>query len=179
MRTNIRLLVISVVFLFGVSLLTEAQKNDKKQDKKKAKSEKKAEQFSETKELVESRDFVFDADRAFPSGMRSIDLVSNPGTIEVNNESVVADLPFFGRSYTSHYSGNAGMKFKGEIENEKIEFNEKKRKVFYSFREKDRDFFDVTMEITYNGGCSVSINSNGKNSISYSGKIEKPKSKDE
>ena len=179
MRTNIRLLVISVVLMFWVSLLAEAQKNDKKQDKKKAKSEKKAEQFSKTKELVESRDFFFDADRAFPLGMRSIDLVSNPGTIEVKNDSVVADLPFFGRSYTSHYSGTTGMEFKGEIENEKIEFNEKKRKVFYSFRVKDRDVFDVTMNITYDGGCSVTINSNGKNSISYSGKIEKPKSKEE
>jgi len=173
MRTNIKLLVVSVVLMFGFSVLIEAQKSDKKQNKKESKREKRAEKFSETKKLVESRNFIFNAERAFPSGMRSVDLVSNPGTIEVKDDLIEADLPFFGRSFTSHYSGSAGMEFKGKVENEKIEFNEKKQKILYSFRIKDKDVFDVTMDISYNGGCSVTINSHGKNSISYGGKIKK------
>jgi len=178
MKTNIRLLIVSVVLMFGFSVLTEAQKSDKKQNKKKAKSEKRAEEFLQTQKLVESRNFIFNAERAFPSGMRSIDLVSNPGSIEVKDDSVEADLPFFGRSYTSHYSGNAGMEFKGKIENEKIEIIEKKQKIFYTFRIKDKDVYDVTMDISYSGGCSVTINSHGKNSISYGGKIKKIESKE-
>ena len=178
MRTNIRLLVISVVLMFGVNVLVEAQKSDKKHNRKKAKREKRAEEFSKTKKLVESRNFIFNAERAFPSGMRSIDLVSNPGTIEVKDGSAEADLPFFGRSYTSHYSSNTGIEFKGKIENENIEFNEKKQKIYYSFTINDKDVFNVTMDVSSNGGCSVTINSNGKNSISYGGKISKIKSKE-
>jgi hypothetical protein len=178
MKTNIRLLIVSVVLMFGFSNLTEAQKSDKKQNKKKAKREKRAEDFLKTQKLIESRNFIFNAERAFPSGIRSIDLVSNPGSIEVKDDSVEADLPFFGRSYTSHYSGNAGMEFKGKVENEKVEINEKKQKIFYTFRIKDKDVYDVTMDISYSGGCSVTINSTGKNSISYGGKIEKIESKE-
>ncbi len=172
MKTNFRLLVISIILMFGISFLTEAQKSDKKKEKKKAKHEKRDEQFIETKKIIENRNFIFDADRAFPTGMRSIDLISNPGTIKIQNDSVDADLPFFGRSYTSHYDGNVGMVFNGKVENEKLEFNEKKRKILYAFRIRDKDYYDVTMAITYNGGCSVTINSQGKNSISYSGKVE-------
>jgi hypothetical protein len=179
MRTNIRLLVVSVVLLFSVNVLVEAQKSNKKHNRKKAKSEKRAEEFLKTKNLVESRSFIFNAERAFPAGMRSIDLISNPGTIEFKDDQVDADLPFFGRSYTSHYSSNAGMEFKGKIENEKIEINEKKKKILYSFRVSDKDTFDVVLDITYGGGCSVTINSNGKNAISYGGKIEKIESKEE
>lgn len=178
MKAIVRLFVVSGVLMFGVSLWAEAQKSEKKQSKKEARDEKKAEQFAQIKDLVESRSFIFNAERAFPSGMRSIDLVSNPGTLKVKDASAEADLPFFGRSYTNHYSGSTGMDFKGKIENEKVKFNEKKQKVIYTFRVKDSDVYDVTMDITFDGGCSLTINSHGKNSISYGGKIKKIEDKE-
>ncbi|NPA37490.1 MAG: DUF4251 domain-containing protein [Chlorobi bacterium] len=174
MKTYFRIFTL-IILVTGFGFTLNAQKSSKKEDKKKARNEKKAENFKKTKELFESRDFVFNADRAFPTGMRSIDLTTNSGYIKLKNDSVEADLPFFGRSYSADYSGNAGINFKGKAENAKTEYNDKKHKILYSFTVNDKDTYQVSMTITEEGGASVTINSNSKNSISYNGKIEKPK----
>jgi hypothetical protein len=150
--------------------------NEKKDDRKHVRKEKRLKNYEKVKEIIESRNFIFNAERAFPTGMRSIDLISNPGTIAVKNDSVTADLPFFGRSYSSNYSGDAGMKFEGKIEDEKIETNDKKYKVTYSFSVSDsNDSYDVSIVVSSPESASVNINSRNKASISYSGELKENK----
>ncbi len=85
-----------------------------------------------------------------------------------------AGLPYIGQSHTSMYgSQGVGMEFKGKMKDVKMRVNEKKRKIYFSFRVVDNDSYNISMEITYNAGCSVSIISQKKTSISYSGSIAK------
>ena len=61
-----------------------AQKNNK--GNKKSKQEEKNAKFLAIEKLVESRDFVFDAERAFPSGGQLIELGANPGQLVIQKD---------------------------------------------------------------------------------------------
>ena len=179
---SLKLKFIPVIFLMVFAFIFQgyAQTNDKKQSKKEARAEKRKKQFEETQKLVNSKSFIFDAQRVFPTGTRSLDLTTNPGSIKIENDSAWVDLPFFGRSYTSHYDANYSMDFEGKIEDEKLEISEDKLNINYSFVvNANNDSYNIFMEIAYSGDCSVTINSQGKATISYSGKIEKIEKKDE
>ena len=161
-------------FMFGLTGF--AQQKDKKQSRKEDRHEKRLNSYKAVREIIESKDFIFDAKRVFPTGHRSMDLISNPGTIIVKNDSVTADLPYFGRAYTSGYGGEAGMKFSGKMTNEKLEFQEDKYKIRYSFTvQGENDMYDIFMDMTSDENVSVSINCRNKAAISYSGLIERNK----
>ncbi len=173
MKTVNKFSAVLVLLLFAFSLTGFAQK-----DKKQSRHEKKQAGYEKMKKLVESRNFIFDAQRAFPTGYRSVDLTTNPGTISVKNDSVVADLPFFGRSYVSSYQGDAGIKFSGAAKEEEVKFVDKKYKIQYSFNvNSGNDTYNVYMDVSYDGTTSVNINSNNLTAISYNGKIEESEKK--
>jgi len=179
MNSKLKLLAIFMLLIFGAGIHGNAQTNEKKQSKKEARAEKKKKQFEETQELVKSKSFIFDAQRVFPTGTRSLDLTTNPGSIKIENDSAWVDLPYFGRSYTSHYDANFSMDFEGRIKDEKLEISEKKLKINYSFDViANNDEYNIFMEISFSGDCSVTINSHGKATISYSGKIEEIEEKE-
>ena len=160
--------------MFSAGQYGAAQGSKDKQSRKETRKEKRLNDYNKVKELIESKDFVFNARRAFPTGMRSIDLTTNRGTITVKNDTVTADLPYFGRSYVGNYSGEAGIKFEGKIKKESVEPNDKKLKLTYSFTVIDsQDQYDVSIVVTSSESASVSIITRNKASISYSGELEK------
>lgn len=144
---------------------------------KKSKKEKQLEQFTEIQKLINSKQFIFVADRAFPQGGRSIDLTTNYGFIKIMDTETTGDLPFFGRGYTVPYGGDGGIKFDTtKIENEKIELNEKKMRILYSFEAKSKDdVYRITMDIGYSGSSSVNVTSNNRSFISYNGQVSEIK----
>ncbi len=161
------------IFNLLVSLLLVVSVQTTYGQKKKSKKEKRMEQFAETKKMVDSKQFIFVPNRAFPTGGRSIDLTTNYGFIKIMGAKTEGDMPFFGRGYSIPYGGDGGIKYdKTEILDEKIELNEKKMRVSYSFEAKGQnDTFVIRMDIGYNGGTSVSIISNNRSQISYNGEI--------
>jgi len=174
MKTQNRISILILLLMFVSGFSGYAQKGEKQQSRKKARHEKKMKSYEKVKELVSGKNFVFYAKRAFPTGYRSVDLTTNTGTIVIENDSVDADLPYFGRAYTSSYSGEAGLKFSGNIKDEKLEYRDEKFMVRYSFQVKgESDLFNVSMDISSDGNASVNINSQNRNSISYHGTIEK------
>ncbi len=161
--------IFSIVFLSSILMFGTADVLAQKKSKK----ERRMEQFTDTRKLVDSKQFIFVPDRAFPQGGRSIDLTTNYGFIKIMGDETEGDMPFFGRGYTIPYGGDGGIKFdKTSIENEQVEVNEKKMRITYSFEAKSKDdHFSIYMDIGYNGNTSVSVNSNNRSQISYSGEI--------
>jgi len=170
MRIKVTILSLVLILLTSSGFSLMAQKKDK--STKRSKQEEKNGKFLGIQKLIKSRSFVFDAERALPSGGQPVELVSNPGQIIVQKDMAYGGLPYIGHSYTSMYGNqHVGMNFKGKMEDVSYKVNEKKRKVYFSFKVTDDDVYIVSMEITYNGGCSVTIISQRKSSISYSGKV--------
>jgi hypothetical protein len=172
MKTNKWLFIVISFLMFSAGQYGAAQGSKTKQSRKETRKVKRLNDYNEVKELIETKDFVFNAQRAFPTGMRSIDLTTNTGSISVKNDSVNADLPYFGRSYVSNYSGDAGINFEGRLKKENIEVNDKKLRLIYSFTVTDsQDQYDVSITATSPENVSVSVISRNKASISYSGEL--------
>jgi len=166
--------LLSLLFIFVLASMSTSFAQKNKASGKRSKQEEKNAKFLAVKKLIESRNFVFDAERAFPVGGQPIDLMSNPGQLVVQRDMAYAGLPYVGQSHVSTYgTQNVGMNFKGKMRDVRIRVNEKKRKIYFSFRVTQGDSFNVAMEIGYDAGCSVSIISQRKSSISYSGVVSK------
>lgn len=134
-------------------------------------------QFKNMLSLVESNRFQIQIDRVYP--MKGFDVTKfNPeGTICLNDSIAKGKLPFFGRAYSLSYSpGEGGIKFDNFVTERRIKAIEKKKNslIRYQFNVSgENDIYRFSMDIFPNGTCTISVNSNNRENISYSGKIEK------
>ena len=132
-----------------------------------------AQEIEVIEELVESGKFLFTADRALPSGGRTIDMMNRANKVEFNGDNAKGDLAYFGTAHTAsaaYSSDGGGIKFDGEMINKEIKV--KKKKVIMSFKVKaPGEQYICSLTISPSGSASLSISSNNKSSISYNGAV--------
>lgn len=139
-----------------------------------ASESKKDSQFENIRQLVTSNRFRAEADRAFPSRGKTIDLFSNRGFITLSDSLARGFLPFFGRAYSLPYGDGGGIEFDSTVQNRQILIKDKKKNKTITYRFSVRgknDLFNITLLITSSGNCTITVQSNQRSSISYSGKI--------
>lgn len=162
---SIFLLLISVVS-FSVS----AQEKTKKQ----LKQEREQKQQNEIRAIIDSQNFVFEAQKATPQGGRLLQLDYNVYFLKFNADNTTCDLPFFGRAYNVGYNGDGGIKFEGKPENIKVE-TKKNNTILKATVKGTTDVYDLLFSIFYNGSATLSISSNNRAPINYDGIIYAPK----
>lgn len=140
--------------------------------KKELRLAKKMEQELKINDLMATKKFQFVANRAFPMGYRSIDLVTNPNYITFSPEVIKSELPFFGRATGSlpYGGGDGGIQFEGVPEYFTLEKNKKGHELKAQVKGKN-DSYTILLTIYNDGGGSLIITSNNKVSISYSGTV--------
>jgi hypothetical protein len=132
----------------------------------------------QTDMLVNSREFVFNAKRAFPSRGSSIDLTTNPGYVKFSPDFIDSSMPFFGRAYSGvGYGGDAGLRFNGKPETFTIEKKKKNYQILVNVKG-DRDSYKLFLTVMPDGNGSLTISSNNRESITYQGEIVTPKKKE-
>lgn len=135
---------------------------------------KNAEAFLRTQALLESGQFYVEADRAYPSGGRTVDLFSNRGYMTVKDSVADGFFPFFGRAYSAPIGNEGGIEFDSPMEKINLVLKNKKKNkhLLYSFRVRgNNDTYDIFLDVSAGGSCTVSIRSNRKSQISYSGEV--------
>jgi hypothetical protein len=166
---NTKNLVIVLFLLFLGSSVFSQEKT-----KKQLKEERKLEKQKQTALLVDSKDFVFIADKALPQGYKTIDLTTNPNYVKFQPDFIKSEMPFFGRAYSgSGYGGDGGLDFEGKPE----EFSIEKGKNSYNIKAvvKGRnDTYTLSLSVFFEGSASLTINSNKRSTISYNGEISAP-----
>lgn len=125
------------------------------------------------KKMIDEKSFVFHANSVLPTGGRSRQLTTEY-TLVIKRDSVVADLPYFGRVYNVDYGNtNGGYDFVST----RFEYSAVPRKKggwTINIRLKDRnDPGRITLFISETGNTSVNIISTNRQPISYSGIIVK------
>lgn len=164
MKTKISIILLVMSFLAAPGYSQE-------KTKKELKEEKKIEQQKQTEALVDSKEFVFVGKFAIPSGMKSVNLASNPNFMKFQPEMVESEMPFFGQAHSSMgYGGDAGLKFKGKPEEFTVTKGKKNIEVKVVVKG-DTDKYQIYMSISYSGSTSLSVTSNNKSPISYNGDI--------
>jgi hypothetical protein len=139
--------------------------------KKELKAEKKLEARKQVEALVTSKQFKFVGRTALPTGMRSVNLSSNPNFMKFSPELIESEMPFFGRAYSATgYGTDTGVRFKGKPEKFDIEKKEKTFEIEAEVKSTS-DNFRISLSVGVEGGASLSITSNSRSTITYQGDI--------
>ncbi len=174
MRCKIQCIVL--ILALGFFSVSEAQS---KSEKKERKQIDKQEAFNEIKDLVLSKKFEFIADQALPTGFRNVNLIGNPNYLRVRNDTVMADMPYFGRAYQSTPGERGGIYFEVLPEDYKVDINEKKRTISITFTAReDSKTYRCNLQVGGKEAASLSVIADHLSSISYWGDLsELPKAK--
>ncbi len=149
----------------GMVLVSQAQET--KEQKKQAK-------YDKVVAIVEAGKFEFIGRKANPQGGRQIDLTSNPNFLRIDGKKGIADMPYFGRAFSGGYGSTAGIEFDSELIEYTVEKNDAKYRVTIKFQVKGSDdTYKGTLDITTLENVSLTISSNKKQTINYSGSIQK------
>ncbi len=170
-----------IVFVLALSALITTAGFSQEKTKKELKAEKKIEKQKQTEALVNSKEFLFTARTAMPQGGRSINLTTNPGSVQFHPDLIKSDMPYFGRvTGSAAYGGrDGGMKFEGKPEGYTVTAKKNGYQVNAEVKG-ENDTYRLSLSVSSEGSSSLSITSNNRSVISYNGEIsapEKPKEK--
>lgn len=163
------ILMLGLIILLTVNV--NAQEPQKK-SKKLIRAEKEAKKIEETKALVESKTFVFDARNVNPMGGRSMTLTTQYD-VKVTSDSIYSYLPYFGVAYSASYGGtDSPMIFEEPFETCEMEKTKKGYLVKVSVK-KGNDRLDFSFHISEAGSTNLHVSSINRQAISYNGEIVK------
>jgi hypothetical protein len=164
MKSRIAILMTS---LFLISIMAFSQEKTKKQIKEEQKLEKQV----QVEAMVNSKEFTFIGRTANPSGMRSVNLATNPNFMKFSPDMIESEMPYFGTSHTSvGYGGDAGLKFKAKPEEFTMEKGKKNYEGMAVVKGAD-DKYKIYLSVSSDGSATLSVSSNNRSNISYSGTI--------
>ena len=161
--------IVFVVSLLLLSVSTTAQTT--KAEKKKLKQEKAERDYQKTKDQVNSGAYTFVALQAIPQGGGRFFINTTPNYIHVNQGEADIYLPYFGAVRASNgYSAEGGIKYKGELENYTVNFDDAKHKVIVLFEiQRGHERHQFNFYIHEEGETSLVMTSSRRNSITYNG----------
>jgi hypothetical protein len=130
--------------------------------------------FEETKKLVESKNFIFEANRALPISGSSVSLITNDNFLRINEGEVHAYLPYFGEGRVSAaFGGEGAIAFNGAPMDYKVQYNDRKNKITIQFDAMGKsEKHGVILDINAYGFTDLIVKSMNRTTISYYGKIK-------
>tara|TARA_R110002020_G_scaffold294690_4_gene510462 strand:+ start:2120 stop:2617 length:498 start_codon:yes stop_codon:yes gene_type:complete len=159
-----KLIPLILIFLIFISFEGKAQSDEKKDQK-----------FELVKSLIESKNYEFEGDWAYPLRGTSINLIGNPNSLEIKGDSVDIYLPFFGVSRISGYENEGGFKYEGPVKDYVVDYNEKKNKIIINFTVQDRsESLDITITAFSKSSVDVNVNSDRRDVMKYRGRMQEP-----
>jgi len=129
---------------------------------------------AKVKKTVDSGQFQVVMNQAHPMGGRMISLTPEY-TLTLAKDSAISYLPYFGRAYSAPLNSEGGIKFTELMHDKKISFNAKKGNYTLSFKvqaKEDTYLFFITVWL--NGSVTVSVTSNNRQPIDFSGEVLLP-----
>lgn len=150
-----------MILILSVFSLSAQNKQEKEKDK-----------IDAIKELIESGNYKIDVSRAYPQKGNSIYLTSSY-SLEIRNDSVISQLPFYGRAYSIPYGGGDGLMFKAPLDEYEVKYNSRKKNYRIKLKATTQeDTFNFNVEIYSNGSSSINATMRNRAPISYSGELD-------
>lgn len=133
-----------------------------------------AEQKAATvKTLIDSGNYLFEAQSATTMWGRHINLTSNYN-LQLKGNEAESWLPYFGRAYRADYGDTeGGIKFKEPVRELEVTFNERRKIYEIQFDVKSpKDLYSVTLSVGLSGYGTLTVNSNNRQPITFYGSVE-------
>lgn len=138
------------------------------------KEEKRLEKKVAVKELIKSANYKIDVSIAYPLQGKPVNLTSSY-YLEIKNDSIISQLPFYGRAFSIPYGGGKGLNFKSPIEHYEIVCDKKKETMKISIKTRtDEDRYHYTINLFSNGTARINVTMQQREAINYSGELELP-----
>ncbi|MDF2192329.1 DUF4251 domain-containing protein [Paraflavitalea sp. CAU 1676] len=152
-----------MVMVVSAGAFTSVKAQDTKADKK-------AEKAAQVKAMVESQRYVFKPQSANPMRGRTVQLTSEY-TVKVSKDTIISDLPYFGRSYTAPIDpSKGGIQFNST----KFDYKLEEVKKGWQVTIKPGDVSDVQqffLTIFTNGSATLQVTSTNRTPISFNGSV--------
>ncbi|HEY6435511.1 MAG TPA: DUF4251 domain-containing protein, partial [Ignavibacteriaceae bacterium] len=124
------------------------------------------------KKLIDNQQYIFYAESVRPVSGRP--RILSPGyTVSISKDTILCDLPYFGRTYTSNFNTtDGGIKFTAASFEYKVEV---RKKGGWNITIKTKDVTDtqnLSFEIYENGKAYLQARSNNRQAINFDGYIK-------
>jgi Domain of unknown function (DUF4251) len=127
---------------------------------------------SDVATMVNAKSYAFRADQMFPSGGRTR-ILNETYLFTVTPSQVVSDLPYAGRAYTANPgSTDGGMRFTSQNFTYEQEAGKKNGWVIKINPKDQTDVRECLLTVYANGNADLSITSNNRQMIRYSGYLQ-------
>ena len=157
-------LLVGIVLLAGGQSLFSRNKSGQEEKEK------------QIKELIDSKRYKIDVNRALPMRGQSISL-SSAYSLELRGDSAVSYLPYYGVAYSAPYGGGDGLRFEESITDYQSTFDKKgTARIKFVARTKE-DTFRFDVQVFSNGSAIISVTPTNRQNITYQGELA-PKKED-
>ena len=130
---------------------------------------------SEIQNLINSKNYVFVAQTAFPIGGRAINLTS-PYHVTVSGDTVASDLPYFGRAFVASINpSDGGIRFTSTNSNYKVKGRKKGGWEIIILPKDSKDVRQMFLSVSESGYGTLQVVSNNRQQISYNGYVKERK----
>ena len=159
MKTNKRTITLMLLLIIGLSGVFAQSKKKQKEQREQA-----------VKEQIVSEKYKISVSTAYPRRGKTVYL-SSPYSLEIRNDSVISYLPFYGRAYSIPYGGGDGLIFKAPLDEYEMKMNKKGAAKIEFIARSPEDRFKFSLTIYPNGSTSINVNTQNRESISFSGEM--------
>lgn len=130
--------------------------------------------FEQLRELVNSRKFEIQNDRAISLRLNTINLISNPNFIRFEGDSAEVFLPYFGvRQSGGGYGADGGITYQGPVEKLNIVEEPSKNNILIKFEGRQgTENLQFFITLFPKGNANTSVNSSERDPISYWGNVK-------
>ncbi len=134
--------------------------------------QKKPDKQAQLKSMIDSKHFQFQALSATSMKGKTVQL-SSEYSLKLKGDSLNVDLPYYGRSYTADYPGtDVSVSFESNQFSYSSDSTKKGGWEITIIPKNESKANKIYMAVTSSGYCTVNINSNTRQSISYYGYIK-------
>lgn len=131
------------------------------------------EHFEQLRELVHSRHFKIENDRALPFRLTTVNLIGNPNFIQFKGDRVEVFLPYFGvRQSGGGYGTSGGIEYEGPAKDLDITEDMANNNILIKFEGRQgSEHLQFVITLFEKGNASTSVNSSERDHISYWGDV--------
>ena len=136
-----------------------------------AKKDKKEQKKADMESLIQSRNFVFVANNAYPLSGRNINLTSMYD-VRISADTIISDLPYYGRAYVAPMNtSEGGIHFTSTKFNYTIKDRKKGGWDITIVPNDTRDVRQMYLTVSEDGYGSLQVVSENRQDISFSGYV--------
>lgn len=163
----------SIVILLLFAFTVHTSFSQSRAEKKQLKREKVIKAYTQTKSLLDTGVYTFDAEWMYPRNSVQLNLVGNPGYIRINGNAIDMYLPYRGVvRIGGGLNQRAGIYHDGELTSYTITHNDDKQASEINLQVRTTvELFDINIRVQSKANTTVFISSSKRDGIRYQGII--------